>query len=358
MIAAHSLWYVYNTNITVRYQAHLTTRIDRGFFLSNKDWICYRRNFFQLSAAFQIRQSETLEPTNTPLFIFIAPEKPMRVIGYYVQLSAEIMGEGRPIYIKQHASKRNVNARANELVKHRIIPGGDINYALNNPTQVTTMERLHFQTATHNNGRKKQQQQYFQLTLRLVASLEGGEEVMIGESKSAPLIVRGRGPGHYVEKESMENEAAFASERFQRGPDTAGIDGSLGWDMPTLSMGGAPPLSAPILGTNEIPISWNAPVMGNSSEDLLKPTNHIPSFPKDRMLPTTSSQELMSPYQHLSADFWPGGLSGVDTDHPFQALPLSPVSILTNQFGNNKLLAPKSRDTSPDRGERLNRPIF
>lgn len=340
-----------------RYQANLTTRIDRGFFLADRDWICYRRNFFQLSAAFQIRQSETLESTTAPLYIFIAPQQPMRVIGYYIQLSAEIMGEGRPIYIKQHASKRNVYARASEMVKHRIIPGGDINYAINNPAHITTIERLHFQTATHNNGRKKQQQQYFQLTLCLVAALEGGEEVMIGESKSAPLIVRGRGPGHYV-RESSESETAFANQ-IHPGPETAGIEGSLGWNGPSLPPGGAPPLSAPVLGTNEAPFSWNVPVMSNSSEDVLQPTNHIPLSPKDRMLPTSSSQELFSSYQHLSADFWPGGLSGIDGEHPFEVLPLSPVSHLTNKFDDNKMLASNSRNPSPpDSDERLNRPIF
>jgi hypothetical protein len=35
-------------------QTHLLPKMDKGFFLSQVDWTCYRRNYFQISASFSL----------------------------------------------------------------------------------------------------------------------------------------------------------------------------------------------------------------------------------------------------------------------------------------------------------------
>jgi hypothetical protein len=65
-----------------------------------------------------------------------------------------------------------------------------------------TFERIQFQNATANNGKRRTQQQYFRLAVELWAETcqEGSldtECVKVVHQYSARLVIRGRSPGHY-----------------------------------------------------------------------------------------------------------------------------------------------------------------
>ncbi|KAF7591774.1 hypothetical protein BBP40_001100 [Aspergillus hancockii] len=70
------------------------------------------------------------------------------------------------------------------------------------PTQ-HTFERIQFQKATANNGKRRAQQQYYNLVVDLYAEIAGPvssnetQWIKIARKLSHPMVVRGRSPGHY-----------------------------------------------------------------------------------------------------------------------------------------------------------------
>src|SRR5216117_1336256 len=66
--------------------------------------------------------------------------------------------------------------------------------------RVVTYERIQFKQATANNGKRRAAQQYFSLIVEAYAVIlgeQGTEDVRVAVSKSSPVVVRGRSPGHY-----------------------------------------------------------------------------------------------------------------------------------------------------------------
>jgi len=264
------------------------------------------------------------------LFIYTAVEKPMEVVGYNVQLSAEIFGQNQPVSIRQHVTKRAPGADPNDPVRHPIMPGGDINATDGAIENITSIERLHFQTATQNNGKRKMPQQYYQLKLELIATLSDNEEVIIAEVKSSPLVVRGRGPGHYVQQDNGESATPFPNDYTQPVPQTAGIDGSTDWGLPIPTI--EPQiLSAPILGTDDTPFAWNVSSMDTHVAGS-GPT--IMENPYLRTDPMFSANILMSNsnYFNSSGDLWQA--DPIDTQDE-DIFPRSPISQLTQKFCND-----------------------
>ena len=82
-------------------------------------------------------------------------------------------------------------------------------------------ERLQFQKATANNGKRRAVQQYFRIIVELFAEVEDsphahGENqvVKIARCSSDPLIVRGRSPGHYQHDWTHQGEnLSYQDER-------------------------------------------------------------------------------------------------------------------------------------------------
>jgi meiosis-specific transcription factor NDT80 len=84
-------------------------------------------------------------------------------------------------------------------------------------------ERIQFQKATANNGKRRAQQQYYNLVVELyaeIASSVPGEMqwIQIARRQSHPMVVRGRSPGHY--KDGRRGSTASL------GPDSTGPDGN------------------------------------------------------------------------------------------------------------------------------------
>lgn len=206
--------------------------IPKGFFKVEDKWTCYRRNYFTVSCGFTFKAHTADGPVYLQRFSHSSLEQ---VSAYAVSISArtaaanntdsEIRG------LVQHTPKRD---KATESVpgrhivspapasnvsnghhvgQHGIFPSSHLGSCLTHgldgyghsqpqpPQTQFTFERIQFQKATANNGKRRAQQQYFHVVVRLEVSTHrpGGQEewVTIATKQSSPMVVRGRSPGHY-----------------------------------------------------------------------------------------------------------------------------------------------------------------
>ena len=205
--------------------------IPKGFFRVDDRWTCYRRNYFNVSCGFTFK-THTVEG-QTFLQRYQHPEQ---VYGYAVSISARTAAannsESEIRGLVQHTPKRD---KATESVptRHAVvpIPAQSVSnglslpqnglYASNShlttcmstpldafsqsaaqsPQTNYTFERIQFQKATANNGKRRAQQQYFHVVVKLEVNIgrPGGPDdwVVVATRQSHPMVVRGRSPGHY-----------------------------------------------------------------------------------------------------------------------------------------------------------------
>lgn len=73
--------------------------------------------------------------------------------------------------------------------------------ASQSPATQVTFDRIQFQKATANNGKRRAQQQYFHVVVRLEVNVgrPGMQDdwIIVASRESSPMVVRGRSPGHY-----------------------------------------------------------------------------------------------------------------------------------------------------------------
>jgi hypothetical protein len=163
--------------------------MDRGFILNENEYICYRRNYFQISAALSLENTRNLA-------VYINGEH-TSVQKFSISIHARVKGGSKEIELVQHTPKRDKGPQLRPQSK-LVLPTGEIfNYSTVN-NHVVTFERIQFKSATANNGKRRAAQQFFYLVLTLSAITPQGT-VKLGECESAPLIVRGRSPSHYVD---------------------------------------------------------------------------------------------------------------------------------------------------------------
>jgi hypothetical protein len=194
----------------LRYFAIVAGRIDQGFSLIQDEWVNYRRNFFQVTAAFNVVPLEdsmfTAKPTE--LCVYITPDHAQLIECFYVQLWCEIEGTNESASLVANKSCRNrVNALELDIIRGPIKAGGDIKLSSVTSDLYTTLDRLQFKSATRNNNRHRAVQEFYVLHLELIAVLEGGEEeVLVAKVCSSPLISRGRAPAHFKTKDSTDHQ--------------------------------------------------------------------------------------------------------------------------------------------------------
>ncbi|KAF9359912.1 hypothetical protein BGX34_008070 [Mortierella sp. NVP85] len=176
----------------------ISSRIDRGFFLAANDWTCYRRNYFQISASFSIQGLDTSVHPEVPCLMDRNGEL-VQVHKFLICIGAQIQHGEKTIELVQHTPKRDKGPQ----ITPRPTPiraGGDLSmYSTGSSPNVVTFERVQFKTATANNGKRRAAQQYYQVRVDLFAELDSGELVLVANAFSAPLVVRGRSPGHYAD---------------------------------------------------------------------------------------------------------------------------------------------------------------
>ncbi len=326
----------------------IQARIDKGFFKADQDWTCYRRNYFSIACAY------TLKPAyveNQALFLHRPSSNPEQIHAFAISISAVVDGEGgKPVELVQYTPKRDTGAKNSpdkiKLNPHSTgalgvlsgsvpassalgVPGPasqlsaqDYDQSHTTPSAcssqdqtVANFDRIQFKHATANNGKRRAAQQYYHLVAELYAGILDGNGapndirwVKVATRISAPMVVRGRSPGHY----SDERRGSSASSG-PGGPPGGGDSGDSGGS--SMNPGSAGPSTATRGTLPSLPYGNNPLRGGDSYQSHHMSYNHSPSstsvpsssssssyggtnHPGDQMLTTeeTSSMEDYSGY--------------------------------------------------------------
>ncbi|KAK3939774.1 hypothetical protein QBC46DRAFT_364551 [Diplogelasinospora grovesii] len=210
--------------------------IDKGFFLADNEWTCYRRNYFSCVCSYSLSPLAPNFPNAPMQFTQSGTQQTYTVYGFAMCISAVVAdNDNHAIELVQHTPKRDKGPVA-KPDKVRLSPkppqpnhhplsalygssdpsGGlassrayDHPGSFGQPHQGSaptehTFERIQFKQATANNGKRRAAQQYYHLLVELWADVgsQGGSSssepfVKVAYKKSAKMIVRGRSPGHY-----------------------------------------------------------------------------------------------------------------------------------------------------------------
>jgi len=239
----------------------ISATIQKGFFQVDHKWTCYRRNYFAVACSFTFKNTLA----EGPYYLNRNGQREM-IHQFAVSISAKTAstpnGESETRGLVQHTPKRD---KATESVpgRHQISPmphsnvnssavyhgssslyqgGGHIptaimngyvgydNSAANAIPTTHTFERIQFQKATANNGKRRAQQQYFLVVVELWASVARAHGdnswVLIATKESDPMVVRGRSPGHYKDNGRRDSESNMDPGRGN-GPGADGASGVL-----------------------------------------------------------------------------------------------------------------------------------
>jgi meiosis-specific transcription factor NDT80 len=235
------------TSLNQQLVPEIAASIQKGFFQVDGKWTCYRRNYFTVSCSFCFRTSSY----EGPLYLQRhSSHQPELIKQFAVSISAKtaIMNGNQESEVRalvQHTPKRD---KATESIPGKVTiqpaptPSLSSSCALpsngnlySNPQQVAssglpdynsysstqhqipptshTFERIQFQKATANNGKRRAQQQYFHIVVELSADVsrtgESPHWVKIATKQSEPMVVRGRSPGHYKDNGRRDSTASM-----------------------------------------------------------------------------------------------------------------------------------------------------
>ncbi|KAJ3157548.1 hypothetical protein HDU86_003200 [Geranomyces michiganensis] len=188
---------MYNMDRTKTYELKLNPRVERGFFIADGDWTCYRRNYFQVSLGFSATD-QVGQRAELPSLI-AADGRLQTATAFYVGVAARTSNGQRVVELVQHTTKRD---KGPQLVPEpRMCQPQDSPSALDT-FHTVTFDRLQFKAATANNGKRRAAQQYHVLVAELFAEFADQTRCRVAFAESAPLVVRGRAPGHYANMNS------------------------------------------------------------------------------------------------------------------------------------------------------------
>ncbi|KAI8878147.1 p53-like transcription factor [Backusella circina FSU 941] len=191
------LWNIDQSN---SYQVQINAKMDRGFFRSEQDWTCYRRNYFQVSSTFDVHGLNYLvQGPEVPCLVRSTNDEIVQVDIFSIGVSARVSGSDKKIDLVQHTPKRDKGPQM--IPEPRIVSaGGNLHLAsVGSNHNIVTFERMQFKTATANNGKRRAAQQYYEIVLDLYANTSYGKQLKVATCVSSPLVVRGRSPGHYAD---------------------------------------------------------------------------------------------------------------------------------------------------------------
>lgn len=280
--------------------------IDKGFFLADNEWTCYRRNYFSCICSFSLTPDFHGQPMQ-----FTAGGQTFPVHGFAMCISAMVAdSDTHSIDLVQHTPKRDKGpiAKPDKVrlnPKPAQAPGYNQMGLYGQPdtglpssrsyeqgfgqgqTQLPTehtFERIQFKQATANNGKRRAAQQYYHLIIELYCDVsEVGQQphwVKMGHRKSAKMIVRGRSPGHY----QGERRGSSGS-----GPSTgSGLgDGTYPGSLMGHQFGGGPTLM-----TNAYGNSYGDPRHGGYSGGRHHQHHHHNDLPMEPMLSAEEDKEI------------------------------------------------------------------
>ncbi|KAM0277144.1 hypothetical protein ACHAQH_006039 [Verticillium albo-atrum] len=212
---------------TLPVKIEIQGNIDKGFFQSDCEWTCYRRNYFSCICSYSLSPYYATQPLQ---FQQGGTKQTYSVFGFAMSISAVVAdNDSHTIELVQHTPKRDKGPIA-KPDKVRLLPKPP--QAVHHPLGIYghesglggssrlgypdafsgghtggdayqtehTFERIQFKQATANNGKRRAAQQYYHLVIELwadVGSQATDKFVRIAYRKSAKMIVRGRSPGHY-----------------------------------------------------------------------------------------------------------------------------------------------------------------
>ncbi|KAI9821268.1 MAG: hypothetical protein M1827_004004 [Pycnora praestabilis] len=298
-------------------RAEINARIDKGFFKADSDWTCYRRNYFSVACSY------TLKPpfSGVSLYLDRGSGATETIRAFAVCISAVVDGAGgKPVELIQHTPKRDkgpqappeytklnpdptgslglfpgASSAANSLLQGSQILGQqeyDASFPSSNQPQlhVANYERIQFKNATANNGKRRAAQQYYHLVIELAADIgiTSGQEiswVKIATRISAPMVVRGRSPGHY-----QDDRRASSSST---GPGGAGGSGDNSGGSINSSSGG-PSGSTRSIGSMSFSGGGSNPMLGSNNYQSRSSLNHSPSTSSyhSSSIPSSSSSGI------------------------------------------------------------------
>ncbi|KAI8370363.1 uncharacterized protein BYT42DRAFT_582065 [Radiomyces spectabilis] len=176
-------------------------KMDRGFFLADNDWTCYRRNYFQVSTAFSIHGLNNYYGDHESQCLVQVDGMFHPVRQFLISISARVSNSDKRIELVQHTPKRDKGPQCTPTPRP-ITPGGNLSMSSVGTNQnIVTFERIQFKTATANNGKRRAAQQYYVCLVDLYADYGDNKQVKVASCQSAPLVVRGRSPGHYSDNQ-------------------------------------------------------------------------------------------------------------------------------------------------------------
>lgn len=196
-----------------RYQIQLHAKMDRGFFRADQDWACYRRNYFQVSSTFDVHGvNYMLQGSEVPCLLRTSQNEILQIEYFSIGVSARVTGNpDKKIELVQHTPKRDKGPQM--IPKPQAIrAGGNLHLAsVGSNHHIATFERMQFKTATANNGKRRAAQQYYEIVIELYGNTAQGQEICVATCHSAPLVVRGRSPGHYADSHTRYRHSSVAS---------------------------------------------------------------------------------------------------------------------------------------------------
>lgn len=204
----------------------------------------------------------------------------VRVQNFLIGIASRVAHGEKAIELVQHTPKRDKGPQMVPQLKV-LKPGGNPHQygGANSAENIVTFERLQFKSATANNGKRRAAQQYYCIIVDLYAQTESGAILKIATTESAPLVVRGRSPGHYTDLSQGTNlDSSYHSASDRSGYPDAHINMSL--NSPTYHS----PASA-----NSISGPYSASLSHNPSLTGL-PFVHDPGYTLDDSKRFTSQQ--------------------------------------------------------------------
>ncbi|KAG4428661.1 hypothetical protein IFR05_015856 [Cadophora sp. M221] len=233
-------------------------KIDKGFFMADNDWTCYRRNYFSLNCSY------TLTPTipNGAMYLVQHNGPGPQVNGFAMSIAAVVDGrDGKSIELVQHTPKRDKGPQE-KPARIALAPRPPASHGMygdssmgsrgsiydspgysqnpNQPAVEATFERIQFKNATANNGKRRAAQQYYHLLVELfvdVGNQHPERWVKIASRMSAPMVVRGRSPGHYQGERRGSNGSAGPGGSSGQGGGSYTPSGSASRTPGDMSMG-------------------------------------------------------------------------------------------------------------------------